>query len=110
MGLEDRFAASDAVTEDTIPAHQFSYLMREYIRGKVTAGEALAAINSWLETPLTSAEQSDLNVLRGLIDAEGPQILGMLAKAIEIGDVLGLMEMDTPDYQTRAEVKAKLGF
>jgi len=109
MALEDRFGASDAVTDDTIPAHQFSYLMREYVRGKVTAGEALVAINSWLEAPLTSAEQVDLNTLRGLIDAEGT-VLGKFAKSMEIGDVLGLMETDTPDYQTRAEVKSKLGF
>lgn len=109
MGLEDRFGASDNPNDDTIPVHQFSFALREYARGKMTRSQILTAVNSWLNSPLTSEEQTDAGLIADLIDG----IAGgnaKIIKAIEVGDVLGLAELDTIDYQTRAELKTKIGF
>ena len=109
MGLEERFGAGDNPSIDTIPVHQFSFALREYARGKMTRAQVLAAVNIWLEEPLTSAEQTDAGLIADLIDAVGGKN-GKVVKALEIGDVLGLSELDTPGYETRAELKAKIGF
>jgi hypothetical protein len=109
MGLEDRFNAGDNPSDDNLPSHQFSYAMREYARGKMTRAEVLAAVNAWLEGPLTAQEQTDSGLIADLIDGAGSSANKMM-KAVEIGDVMGLAEMGAPGYQTRAELKAKIGF
>ncbi len=109
MGLEDRFGASDNPSDDTIPVHQFSFALREYARGKMTRGEILTAVNGWVEMPLSASEQTDAGLLADLIDAIAGAN-GKVVKALEVGDVLGLAELNTAGYQTRAELKAKIGF
>ena len=114
MGLEERFHIEGADGPTFLPSHQFGYLMREYVRGKVTAGEALVAINHMLElnelpSDLTAAEKTDLDALRNSIDGAGSR-LNKFARALEIEDVLGLGEQRVPGYATKAELKSKLGF
>jgi hypothetical protein len=114
MALEDRFhireEASPLPPGDQIPTHQFTFLLREYARGKITRAEALSAINGWVVNPLDTAEQGDLSAIADLIDAEGPQVGTMILKAVEVGDVIGLGEIGTEGYATRAEIVAKIGF
>ena len=115
MGLEDRFNADDNLRDYTLPSHQFCYLLREYARGEVTLGEARDIMNGWLTsspagTVLTAQEESDLVAIAGLIDAEGPQLMPKLNVAIMVGDVIGLSETGSLGYQTRAELKTRIGF
>jgi len=72
-------------------------------------GINIAILDAWMEVPLTTGEKSDLTALVDSIDAES-SFARKLSRAIEVGDVLGLAESFTIGYQTRAELKGKLGF
>ena len=112
MGLEERFILTQPGPydgNDLLGAQAFGTLLMEYARGNVTAGAALSAINEWVSTPLTAGEVTDLNFLRGLIDAETTETKKILV-ASKIKDVLVLGEEPTEGYTTRAELKAKIGF
>jgi hypothetical protein len=112
MGLEDRFAIAQETPysgNDLVHALPLSSLLREYARGNVTAGDALNAINAWVQTPLTTEEENDLDAIRTLIDAGANENSRVLI-ATQVGDVLVLGVVPTLGYTTRAELKAKIGF
>ncbi len=112
MGLEERFVLTQPGPydgNDLLGAQAFGSLLMEYARGNITAGNALSAINEWLSTPLTAGEETDLDFIRGLIDAETTETQKILVAAM-VKDVLVLGEEPTEGYTTRAELKSKLGF
>ncbi len=112
MSIEDRFKIPQSTPyggNDLLDAQSFGSLLMEYARGNVNASEALSILNAWVQTSLTSGEQTDLNAIRSLIDA-GATINSKVLIASKIKDVLILGERVTEGYTTRSELKSKIGF
>ena len=92
----------------------FTQLLREYVRGQVTAGEVKTQIEGALtadfgsEVTLDSGDISDLTTLVGLIDVE-PTTATKLLKTIEIEDILSIAENRRFSlYNSRAKIRTRL--
>ena len=112
MGLEDRFRIPQHTPypgNDLLDAEPFGSLLMEYARGNISGGDALAVVNFWVLTPLTTAEETDLTSIASLIDA-GATTNSKILIAAQMRDVLVLGEKYTTGYVTRAELKSKMGF
>jgi hypothetical protein len=103
MGLYERIIG---VEEFKIPVHSFSALMAEYARTRITGAQAQAGVELTSGAPLTPAEVVEAQTLLATITGSAT---ARLARAKEIDDVLMLAEHHVVQYDTAAEIRARLG-
>jgi hypothetical protein len=103
MGLYERLIG---VEQDKISVHAFSAIMAEFARTRLTGQQAQVAIDQVSGSPLTPAEVTEAQALVGTITGSAT---AKLARAKEIDDVLMLAEHRVAQYDTPAELRARLG-
>jgi len=90
----------------TIPVHQFSAIMAEFARGRVTGAQAQVAVAEVSDgVPLDAGEVAEAQALLATISGSAT---AKLARAKEIDDVLMLGGLTTA-YGTASLVKTRLG-
>lgn len=106
MGLYERLMGG-ADQPFKIPIHQFSSLLADLGRGRITGQQVQDAITLISGAPLTPAEVTEAQTLFGTITGA---VTAKLARAKEIDDVLILAETFVPPhYDTPAHVRTRLG-
>lgn len=105
MALYARLLGVDA-TNPKIPIHGFSATMGEFARGRLTGAEAQDAVTTLSGVPLTPSEVTEAQTLLATITGSAS---AKLARAKEIEDVLMLGENGVVQYDTPAEIQARLG-
>jgi hypothetical protein len=105
MGLYERLLGVDA-DNPKIGLHGFAATMAEFARGRLTGAQAQAAVTVLSGAPLTASEVSEAQTLLNTISGSAT---ARLARAKEIDDVLMLGENGVAQYDTAAELKARLG-
>jgi Asp-tRNA(Asn)/Glu-tRNA(Gln) amidotransferase B subunit len=103
MGLYERVLGLE---EFKIPVHAFSALMAEFARSRITGAQAQAGVELTSGAPLTPAEVVEAQALLATITGSAT---ARLARAKEIDDVITLAEARVTQYDTAAEIKARLG-
>lgn len=109
MALYDRLIGLDDAgqpVEGKIPVHQFQALMAEFARGIITGAEAQEAITFMTGTPLDPAGVTEVQQLIATVTGSAAT---RLARVKVIDDVLMLAEVQIPNYDRPADVKARLG-
>lgn len=110
MALYDRLLGRDDAggpVEGKIRLHGFNALLGEVARGRLTNAQARDAVPLLARgVPLTAAEGQEALTPLGTISGSATAKLG---RAKEIEDVLTLAEAGVTQYDTPAEVQARLG-
>jgi hypothetical protein len=105
MALYSRLLGIDA-TNPKIPLHGFSALMGEFARGRLTGAEAQAGVELISGAPLTPGEVTEAQTLLATVTGT---TAAKLLRAKEIEDVVMLGENRVVQYDTAAEIQARLG-
>lgn len=102
MGLYERLGGFE---DPKIPVHTFMSAMQEYMLGNMTGAQATAAFG------LSAGEQTEALALRDriLTEASTNANLARRLKALELENVLILLETRVAPYNTVAAVKTRLG-
>lgn len=112
MGLYDRLLGIDGANPK-IPVHQFQSIAAEWARGNMTGVQANAAIADpkCSGAPLTAAEQTEAQTLVNTVPVGTTTALkaDRALRLLEIEQVLNLVDLRLPPYDTVAAVKTRLG-
>lgn len=108
----------EPTTRTKIALHLLQAILAEWARGKITAAQALDALEAAGPPRLSAAEQTEaqniVNLVTGIAVSGSAAAIadGKASRALkikEIEDVLYAMEQRVPLYSTPAEVRSKLG-
>ena len=103
MALYERLMGID---RNKIPVHQFSAIIAEFARGRITGPEAQVIMDAVSGVPLDAGEKVEVTALVGTITGNAT---AKLARAKEIDDVLMIAERNVAPYDTVAAVETRLG-
>lgn len=90
-----------------IPVHQFTGIMGEFARGRLTGAQAQAAIVSVSGAPLEPESVTEAVALLATVTGAG-NATARLLRALEIDHVLLLAEVRAAGYDTPAAIRARL--
>lgn len=110
MALYDRLLGIDAANPK-IPVHQFEAVCHEWATGGITAQQARDAIAAVSGTPLTAAEETEVQALVGSVPT-GSTTANQAARALRlhlIACVLQMADAQLAPYTTAAAIKTRLG-
>lgn len=108
MGLYERLLGTE---QPKIPIHQFQATAAEWARGNMTALQANTIIQAVSGAPLSPSEQIEAQTLVATVPVGTTAAIkaDRALRLIEIDQVLLLVDLGLPPYDTAVAIKTRLG-